>query len=126
MLDRLKLTDIISNALITHKALSNNLHTGEELILDTVDKIFEVTPCLGAYAYVIQRPRKWDPYEIIPCTITSMRLSSKGQKTFSVEGYYLSTNRYYQANFSLSSLGKNIFLKKEDALKKCDKFNEQE
>lgn len=52
--------------------------------------------------------------EVIKCKVTRMTYISKF--SFSVKGYYANGN-FYNANFTEKSIGKNVFLNKEDAEK---------
>ena len=52
--------------------------------------------------------------EVIECKVTRMTYISKF--SFSVEGHYANGN-FYNANFTEKSIGKNVFLNKEDAEK---------
>ena len=52
--------------------------------------------------------------EIIECRVTRMTYISKF--SFSVKGYYANGN-FYNANFTENSIGKNVFLNKEEAKK---------
>ena len=52
--------------------------------------------------------------EVIECRVTRMTYISKF--SFSVKGYYANGN-FYNANFTENSIGKNVFLNKEDAEK---------
>ena len=52
--------------------------------------------------------------EVIECRVTRMTYISKF--SFSVKGYYANGN-FYNANFTEKSIGKNVFLNKEDAEK---------
>lgn len=52
--------------------------------------------------------------EVIKCKVTRMTYISKF--SFSVKGYYENGN-FYNANFIEKSIGKNVFLNKEDAEK---------
>lgn len=52
--------------------------------------------------------------EVIECKIT--RLTYKNKFTFSVKGEYANGN-FYNANFTEKSIGKNVFLSKEEAEK---------
>ena len=52
--------------------------------------------------------------EVIECKVTRMTYISKF--SFSVKGHYANGN-FYNANFTEKSIGKNVFLNKEDAEK---------
>ena len=52
--------------------------------------------------------------EVIECRVTRMTYISKF--SFSVKGYYANGN-FYNANFTGKSIGKNVFLNKEEAKK---------
>ena len=52
--------------------------------------------------------------EVIECRVTRMTYISKF--SFSVKGYYANGN-FYNANFTGKSIGKNVFLNKQDAEK---------
>ena len=52
--------------------------------------------------------------EVIKCKVTRMTYISKF--SFSVKGHYANGN-FYNANFTEKSIGKNVFLNKEDAEK---------
>ena len=52
--------------------------------------------------------------EVIECRVTRMTYISKF--SFSVKGHYANGN-FYNANFTEKSIGKNVFLNKEDAEK---------
>lgn len=52
--------------------------------------------------------------EVIRCKVTRMTYISKF--SFSVKGHYANGN-FYNANFTEKSIGKNVFLNKEDAEK---------
>lgn len=52
--------------------------------------------------------------EVIECKVTRMSYISKF--SFSVKGHYANGN-FYNANFTEKSIGKNVFLNKEDAEK---------
>lgn len=64
--------------------------------------------------YVITEPY-YNEQEIIKCRIT--RMTYKSKFVFSVKGHYANGN-FYNANFTESSIDKNVFLNKEDAEKK--------
>ena len=52
--------------------------------------------------------------EVIECKVTRMTYISKF--SFSVKGHYANGN-FYNANFTEKSIGKNVFLNKEEAKK---------
>ena len=56
--------------------------------------------------------------EVIECKVTRMTYISKF--SFSVKGHYANGN-FYNANFTEKSIGKNVFLNKEDAEKQTNK-----
>ena len=56
--------------------------------------------------------------EIIECKVIRMTYIRKF--SFSVKGYYANGN-FYNANFTEKSIGKNVFLNKEDAEKQTNK-----
>ena len=56
--------------------------------------------------------------EVIECRVTRMTYISKF--SFSVKGHYTNGN-FYNANFTEKSIGKNVFLNKEDAEKQTNK-----
>ena len=56
--------------------------------------------------------------EVIECKVTRMTYISKF--SFSVKGHYANGN-FYNANFTEKSIGKNVFLNKEDADKQINK-----
>ena len=56
--------------------------------------------------------------EVIECRVTRMSYISKF--SFSVKGYYANGN-FYNANFTGKSIGKNVFLNKQDAEKQTNK-----
>ena len=56
--------------------------------------------------------------EVIECRVTRMTYISKF--SFSVKGHYANGN-FYNANFTEKSIGKNVFLNKEDAEKQTNK-----
>ena len=58
--------------------------------------------------------------EVIECKVTRMTYISKF--SFSVKGHYANGN-FYNANFTEKSIGKNVFLNKEDAENKLIKEN---
>lgn len=58
--------------------------------------------------------------EVIECKVTRMTYISKF--SFSVKGHYANGN-FYNANFTENSIGKNVFLNKEDAENKLIKEN---
>ena len=59
--------------------------------------------------------------EIIECRVTRMTYISKF--SFSVKGHYANGN-FYNANFTEKSIGKNVFLNKEDAEKQIKFYGE--
>ena len=58
--------------------------------------------------------------EVIECRVTRITYISKF--SFSVKGHYANGN-FYNANFTEKSIGKNVFLNKEDAENKLIKEN---
>lgn len=62
--------------------------------------------------YVITRYTCNNKPEIIECRIT--RITYKNRFSFSVKGLYANSN-YYNANFTNKSIGKNVFLTREEA-----------
>ena len=63
------------------------------------------------------------PYEIINCMVTKMRFKDNGEITFSCVGHYANNYRYVSGNFKTSSIGKTVFLTREEAEKKLEEMN---
>ena len=84
-------------------------------LIDAGDLIYEHTPHLGQEVYVVAKEH--NRYIVVKGTITSTRLLKTGAHSFSVEGTYsqlhydgIVSKRYYQGNFTLNSVNKNVFL----------------
>ena len=67
---------------------------------------------VGNTVYVITKYNSISDEEIVECKIT--RMQYKNRFTFSVHGKYRNGN-FYNANFTEKSIGKNVFLCREDA-----------
>lgn len=72
---------------------------------------------VGQIVYVITQYSKMSSWEIIKANVD--RKTVKRRKTFSVSGRYNNGN-YYNGTFVDSSIGKTIFLKREDAENKLN------
>lgn len=75
--------------------------------------------------YIITKYIHSGPYEIINCMVTKMRFKNDGAITFSCEGHYANNNRYISGNFKTSSIGKTVFLTREEAQKKLEEMNNE-
>lgn len=64
--------------------------------------------------YVITKYSVGSNEEVVECKVTKM--TYKNKFTFSVKGHY-SNDNIYKANFVENSIGKNVFLSKEEAEK---------
>lgn len=64
--------------------------------------------------YVITKYSVGSNEEVVKCKVT--RMTYKKKFTFSVKGYY-GNGILYNANFTENSIGKNVFLSKEEAEK---------
>lgn len=65
--------------------------------------------------YVVTKYSAGSNKEIIECRVT--RMTYKSKFVFSVKGEY-SNGNFYNANFTEKSIGKNVFLNKEEAEKR--------
>ena len=79
-----------------------------------IEKQFDI----GDQIYIITRYSHYLPYEIIKCTVSKIRLKSGNTITFSCYGYYEKHGYYSCGNFKTSSIGKTVFLTREEAEKK--------
>ena len=59
-------------------------------------------------------PKKYAKPEIIECFVTTHRLAKNGETKFSVDGYW-DSGSYYKAVFGKTSMGKTVFLTREEA-----------
>ena len=73
--------------------------------------------------YIITKYSYSSPYEIIKCLVTKMKLKDGNTITFSCEGHYANLARYVSGNFKTSSIGKTVFLTREEAEKKLEELN---
>lgn len=82
--------------------------------LKRVVKILDMQPNIQVNdtVYIITRYSFSNKPEIIECRIT--RITYKSRFLFSVKGYYANSN-YYNANFTNKSIGKTVFLTREEA-----------
>ena len=84
-----------------------------------IEKPFDIRD----HIYIITKYSYSSPYEIIKCMVTKMRLKDGNTVTFSCEGHYANFHRYTSGNFKTSSIGKTVFLTKEEAEKKLEEMN---
>lgn len=92
---------------------------------ELIDKLLNNLIYLGKDVYIVSQYFRNYPFEVITATVNTMRLSlHTKRKTFAVTGKW-SNNNYYNASFSLSSIGKTVFLNKEEAINICNKKNER-
>lgn len=78
-------------------------------IIKNAPSVSESNITVGDTVYVVT---KYRDYEIIECSVT--RLTYKNKFTFTVHGQYKHGN-YYTANYVKKSIGKSVFVNKEDA-----------
>lgn len=97
-----------------------NIETDD--VNETVDKILQLTPRLGACCYVVTQYQRHDPYEVIEAKITTTRISHKNRKSFSVEGNY-ARGYHYGATFTSTSIGKTVFFDELSADCACKRLN---
>ena len=62
---------------------------------------------------------------MIKCMVTKMKLKGGNTITFSCEGHYANFARYVSGNFKTSSIGKTVFLTKEEAEKKLGEMKNE-
>ncbi len=75
---------------------------------------------VGQDVYVITQYSSFSSYEVIKCKIN--RKTVKRRNTFSVSGHYENGN-CYNGTFVEKSIGRNVFIFKEEANKKCKELN---
>lgn len=84
-----------------------------------IEKPFDI----GDQIYIITKYGYSNPYEIIKCIVTKMRLKDGSTITFSCSGRYANNGWYSSGNFKTSSIGKTVFLTQEEAEKKLGEVN---
>ena len=84
-----------------------------------IEKPFDI----GDQIYIVTQYSYHLPYEIIKCTVEKIRLKRGNTVTFSCYGYYENHGYYTSGNFKTSSIGKTVFLTREDAEKKLEELN---
>jgi len=67
--------------------------------------------------YVVTKYSAGSNKEVIECRVT--RMTYKSKFVFSVKGIY-SNGNFYNANFTEKSIGKNVFLSREEAEKQIE------
>lgn len=80
-------------------------------VIKNAPTVSESNITVGDTVYVVTKYAYHD-YEIIECSIT--RLTYKNKFIFTVHGRYKNGN-YYTANYVEKSIGKNVFINKDDA-----------
>ena len=86
------------------------------------NKIIEKPFNIRDTIYVITKFGYSDPYEIIKCTVTKMRLKDGKTITFSCNGFYANGYYYTTGSFKASAVGKTVFLTREEAEKKLEEM----
>lgn len=89
-------------------------------LLRFVDEVLELSVVskpkiqVNDTVYVVTEPY-YNEQEIIECKVT--RMTYKSKFVFSVKGHYANGN-FYNANFTEKSIGKNVFLDRDEVEKK--------
>ncbi len=77
---------------------------------------------VGQDVYVITKYFSTSPYEIIECKVNRKTVITRS--TFAVSGKYANGN-WYNGTFVDNSIGKKVFLIKDDAIKECERLNKK-
>lgn len=84
-----------------------------------IEKPFDIRDTI----YIITKYSYSSPYEIIKCMVNKMRLKDGSTITFSCSGLYANKHYYTSGNFKTSSIGKTVFLTREEAEKRLGELN---
>ena len=87
-----------------------------------VSKFIEKPFNLRDKIYIITKYSHSSPHEIIECIVTKMSLKDGSTIIFSCYGLYANNNYYRSGNFKTSSIGKTVFLTREEAEKKLEEL----
>ena len=106
--------DELSQTVIERNDVQNALIELLRFVDDVIDLPAIAKPQIevGNTVYAITKYNSISDEEIIECKVT--RMQHKNRFTFSVHGKYRNGN-FYNANFTEKSIGKNVFLSREDA-----------